>query len=120
MSRTLEDATEEVHERAGGDRTSPINHADPIADVLGFLEEVRVQKDCGSPVPDPADDPTYVVATNRVESARWLVQDDEIRISDERDGESEALLHAFGESADLVAAALGEADRLEDFVDCAP
>ena len=43
-------AAEEVRERAGSDRTSPIDHADPIADVLGLLEEVRVQKDRGPPI----------------------------------------------------------------------
>ena len=47
----------------------------------------------------------------RVQRAGRLVEDDELRPGDQRDGEPEPLLHALGEPADPVARAVGEADE---------
>ena len=47
----------------------------------------------------------------RVQRAGRLVQDDELRPGDQRDGQPEPLLHALGEAADPVAGAVGQADQ---------
>jgi hypothetical protein len=55
----------------------------------------------------------HVGPAERVEGARRLVEDDELRARDERHGHAEALLHALGEAADPVAGAGARADELQ-------
>ena len=52
----------------------------------------------------------------RVEAGRRLVQDDQLRLVDERAGDRQAPLHAAGQRLDLVLGALVELDELEQLV----
>src|SRR5207302_9664188 len=60
-----------------------------------------------------ADDLPYVVPADRIEGRRGFVQEDELRLSQERRAKAQALLHSLGEGANPIAGALGQANRLE-------
>ena len=64
-----------------------------------------------------ADDRADVVAADRVERGRGLVEDHERRVAHERRREPEPLLHPLGEAAGPVAGAVGEPGEPEDAVD---
>jgi len=71
------------------------------------------------PIANAADDGADIVAADGVERARRLVQDDELRLAEQCNGETEALLHAF-EKVPLVAASLAESDGSKRICDRAP
>ena len=56
------------------------------------------------------------VARLRVQAGGGLVEDDEVRLVDERASDRQAPLHAAGQGLDLVLGALVELDELEELI----
>jgi hypothetical protein len=86
---------------------------DPVADALDLGQQMRVQDHGRSPIARRTDDRADVGATDRIERRRRLVQEDQLRLAEERDAETEPLLHALREVVDGIVGAVGEADLVE-------
>src|SRR6266481_1755862 len=71
-------------------------------------------QDDGFPAARQSEDEVLdLPAADRVEPGSRLIQDDEVRIVDERLGEAYAALHTFGKLADCPGAGLAQSDHLE-------
>ena len=104
---------DELGQRARGDRTAVVDHAYSVADLLGLLEQVGVEKDRR---PGGAELSYYIadiVASERVEGTGRLVQDHQLGLAEEGNAETEALLHPFGEGTHFVIAAVRQAHCFE-------
>ena len=88
-----------------------------VTDPLDLGQEVRVQDHRGPAIPGGPDDRPNVGATDRVERRRRLVEQDQLRFSEERDAQTESLLHALGELADRVVRAVRQPDPVERLLD---
>ena len=88
-----------------------LHDRDPVAQPLHLAQEVRVEEHGRAARLRLADDRPHVVAADRVERGRRLVEDHERRVAEERGREAEALLHALREAGRPVAAAVREADE---------
>ena len=104
---------EQLVEAAGGDGRPLVDDRHAIADVLGLFEQVRVEEHGRPPLAQPADDLAHVVAPDRVERARGLVEHHQRGIAEQRHAEPEPLLHALGEGAHPVVASLEQPDGLQ-------
>ena len=111
---------EQLAERAGGDDPPVVDDRDPVAQPLDLAQQVRVEEHGRAPVARLADDRPHVVAADRVERGRGLVEDHERRVAHERRREPEPLLHALREAASAVAGAVGEPGEPEDALDLRP
>ena len=105
-------AVEHFGERARGHAAPVIDDADAVADLLCFAQQVGVQKHRGAARLDGADDLTHIVAADRVQCAIGLVEHDQVRITEERYGQPEALLHALGEVRHFVVRPVEQGRRL--------
>src|SRR5205807_7771665 len=94
-----------------------VHDGDRIADLLHLAAQVRVYENDRPSLPEHPDDLAHVVTSDRVERARGLVKKHHRRVVEERDAESEALLHSLGERADSARAAIGEPHRRENAID---
>ena len=71
----------------------------PVADPLDLADEVGVEQHGDAAGLQREHEVADVDPAERVERAGRLVEDDELRPGDQRDGEPEPLLHALGEPA---------------------
>ena len=58
----------------------------------------------------------HLAAANRVQPGRGFIEDDEIRIINQRLGEADAALHSFGKFAHRPRPRLGQADHLQQLL----
>ena len=96
-------------ERAGRGDPTLVEDDDAVADPLHLADQVRVEQDGDPAGPQGEQQVADVGTAKRIESARRLVEDDELRAGDQRDCQSETLLHALGEPAHAIPSAIGEA-----------
>ena len=89
----------------------------PVADALDLGQQVRVEDDRGAAIPGRADDGADIRPTDRVERRGRLIEQDQLRVAEQRDAKAEALLHALREPADRVSRAIREPDPIERLVD---
>ena len=68
-------------------------------------------------VGEAADEHAHVAHPGRVEAGRRLVEQQQLRVAQQRGGDAEPLAHAVRVAADPVAGAIGELDRLQRLVD---
>src|SRR6202008_4488338 len=93
-------AADERLDRALAHQASAGEDPDPIADPLGLGEQVRVEEDRRAPGPLLGQDPADLGAPEGIDAIGGLVEDEQLRLTEERGGEPEALPHPFGEAAD--------------------
>src|SRR5712691_12938509 len=110
---------EKLVEGALRDHAAAIDDGDPVTDLLHLAEEVRVEENGRAAVAQPTNDLAHVVPADRIERARRLVEDDEVGRAEERDAETEPLLHSLRERADAARSAVGEPDDRERVLDLA-
>src|SRR3546814_2791137 len=79
-------------------------------------EDVRAEQDRDAASAEVADGLPDLADPSRVESVRGLVEDQQIRLLDQRRGDRQALLHAQGVGPETVVVATVEGDRLEGLV----
>ena len=103
----------QVGERAAVGQARVDHDADPVADGLDVAEDVRREEHGAALVAQREDDVAHVLAADGIKAAHRLVEDDGMRIADERLREPEALHHPFGEAADGAVGASGEADSFQ-------
>ena len=99
--------------RPGAGRGDPalVEDHHPVADPLDLADEVRVEQHRDAARLQRQHEVADVDPAERVQRAGRLVEDDELRPGDQRDGQPEPLLHALREAADPVAGPVGQADE---------
>ncbi|GAA3317287.1 hypothetical protein GCM10020219_038380 [Nonomuraea dietziae] len=92
-------------------RRPPVDDDDVVADAFELTEQVRGDQDADAELgADAPDQREHLVAALRVEAVGRLVEEDQLRVVDERLRELDALLHAGGVAADGAVALLVQAD----------
>src|SRR5262249_25612407 len=89
---------------------------DAFAQRLRLVELVRADEHGLAVAPEPADVAPERVARLDVDAERRLVEDQEVRVVEERPAEREAPPEPSGQRSGAVARALGEPGQLEDLV----
>lgn len=92
---------EQVADPALGLEFTLVQDGDAVADGLDFAQFVRGEEDGFALALEALDDFADLHATDGVEAAGRLVEDEEVGVVDERLCEAHALLHPFGVSLDL-------------------
>ena len=87
---------------------APVDHDQPVADLLELTEDVGRHQDRPLAVSDPADELSHVVDPGGVEAVGRLVQDEQLGITEERRGEAEPLLHAERVLTESIRCSLAE------------
>ena len=85
-----------------------------VADLLHVVEQVGGHQHGDAERPEAGDERQHLLAPERVEAGRRLVEQDQLGIADERLGELGALAHAGREAADRAEPGLVETDEVED------
>ena len=94
-------------------------HRDAVGELLRLVEIVRRQQHRLAEQAQRADHLPRSAARCRVEPGRRLVEEEEIRVADERDAEVEPALLAAGERLHARVLLRGETDELDHLVDVA-
>src|SRR4051794_22988724 len=102
--------------RALGDEPPLLDDRHAIAQGLGLVEVVRRQEHRLAELLERAHDVPRRTARCRVEAGRRLVEEDQLRVAHERQGEVEAAQLPAAERPRVRIRLLGEAGELEDLV----
>jgi hypothetical protein len=106
-------AREQLPGRAGGDDAPVAEDGESVGESLGLLHVMRGQEDALAKRPQVADCLPGLAARGRVEAGRRLVEEDELRIADERERKVEASQLSARERAHARFALLAETDELD-------
>src|SRR5918999_2139573 len=109
----------ELARRAEGDHASVVHDCDTVGESLRLLHVVGREHDRPPGRFQCFDQIPYLATRLRVESGRWLVEKEELGITDDRAREGKALLLATGERADSPRPLLLELNDREDLGDIA-
>ena len=104
-------------EGADGFHLSVTDDADAIAESFDIRQNMAREEDGFTfffAFEDEVDD---VSSPERIETRLRFVEDDEVRVSDERLGESDALEHSFGKLPEPFIFCMHETDSFEPIVD---
>src|SRR6476469_6187034 len=103
----------ELSGRALGDDPPGLDDRDPIAQRLRLVEVVRRQQDGLAQVLQRADRAPGVAPRRRVEAGRRLVEEDQLGVADQREGQVEPALLAARERPDPSVGLLAQAGDLD-------
>ena len=104
-----------VGRRADRDDLAFVDDRDAVAEPLGLLDIVRGQQDGALLVAKGADERVDLVTRLRVETARRLIQEQELRIVDQREREREALLLPAGKPGIVLVAPVPKLEPFEQW-----
>ncbi len=108
---------DDIVERPRGDHPAAVEDDHAVADPLDLGQQVRVEDHRGAAIARRADDGADVRSPDRIERRGRLIEQDQLRLAEQRDAQPEALLHALGEAADRVPGTIREPDPVERLVD---
>src|SRR5207248_2690460 len=91
-----------------------VHDRDPVAQGLGFLEVVRGQDDRLASLPEVGNEIPERTSRGRVQARRGLVEEEELRVVDERERNRQPLALAAREMARLRVPLLGQVKGLDD------
>ena len=99
---------DQLARRADGDGLAVRHDRDLVAEALGLLDVVRAHQDRDALGAQPVDQRPQLLADLRVEADGRLVEQQQLRLVQQRAGDQQAPAHAAAELVDLRLAALGE------------
>ncbi len=103
--------------RAFGHDAAGRQHRDAVGEILGLLHVVRCEEDRLAEPTQTGDDLPGSAAGGRIEPGRRLVEEDELRITDEREREVEPPPLAAGQPRAERACLLAETDQGDRLLD---
>ena len=112
-------ALDQLARRALGDDLRLVHDDEPVAELLGLVHVVRREDEGHAALLEPVQPVPEEVARLRVEARRRLVEEQQVRLVDQRPRDRQAPLHAARQRLHLVLRALGELDELEQLVGAA-
>ena len=96
------------------DDPSLVEHDEPVAELLGLVHVVGGEDEADALLLEPEEAVPQDVAGLRVEAGGRLVEQQDLRLVDERAGDRQPAPHAAGERLDALVAALGELGEVEE------
>src|SRR4051794_36788807 len=111
--QTADGRVEELPSRTLIDRTSGVDQHQPIADLLELAEIVRADENRSPAAGQATDQRAHLAHTLRVQTVGRLVEDQQIRITQECRGDAEPLLHPQRVRAVAVVAPSTKADLFQ-------
>ena len=102
--------------RVDGERLAVVDDRDPLAQDVRLLHVVRREERRLAGAVEVFEDAPEVDARLRVDAGRRLVEEEHLRLVDERAGDHQPLREAAGELEDHRAGAVGERELLEQLV----
>ena len=110
----------EVRRCSLGDEAADVDDADPVGEHVGLLEVLRREEDRHPQLDvEPANLLPHRGAADRVEAGRGLVEEQDLRVVDERRGEVEPAPHAARVRADSAIEGVTDVDQLGQLGDAA-
>ena len=109
-------AARELRRRAERDDLPLAHDGDTVGELLSLVEVVRGQENRLPQLAQRADHVPRRPARRRIEPCRRLVEEEDLGVADEPEGEVEPPLLPAGERLHAVVALLGEADEVNDIV----
>ena len=85
----------------------------PVAQPLGFLESMGRQEDRDAALAEPVDQLVDTARGDRVQAGGRLVEEEDLRLAEERPRKGDPLAKALGQRAAWIVRAVGEVDGLE-------
>ena len=107
---------DELPRRSLGHDLGLVHDHEVVAQLLGLVHVVGRDDERRAAALELIEALPQQVARLGVQAGRRLVEDDEVRLVDERAGDRQAPLHAAGQGLDLVLGALVELDELEELI----
>ena len=92
----------------------------PVAQLLGLVHVVRGEAERHAPSLEPVQPVPEQVAGLRVQAGRRLVQEQQVRLVDQRPGDHQAPLHPARERLDTILGPLGQLHEIEQLDRPAP
>ncbi len=89
----------------------------PVAELLDLGQQVAREHHRDPLVGQPPDQQAHVPHAARIEAGGRLVEQQQLRIAQQRGGDSEPLAHAVRVAPDPIAGPLGQLDRRQRGVD---
>jgi hypothetical protein len=114
---TRSDRIDELAGRSNGDDVAVIDDRDAIAQSFGFFHVMRRQDDRTSGSLQILDQLPELSTRLRIESSGGLVEEKQLRVSNERAGNRKSLLLSARETADPRTPLFAELDDADHFVD---
>ena len=102
--------------RASGDGAAPRQDRHAVGRVLDLREDVAGEEHGSSLVAESANEVSYLLDASRIQAIRRLVEDEQLRILQERRSDPQPLLHPERVGPDEVVRSLGQIDPLQDFL----
>src|SRR5215211_2122105 len=99
---------------AFGEEAPVADHGYPVAQLLDLGEEVAGEEDRQAFLVEAADERAHVAHPARIQAVRRLVEDQDLRLPQQRGGYRQALLHTRRIRLDLVPLSPEKPDRLKD------
>jgi hypothetical protein len=109
-----------VIRRAFGDDLAVVHHHQPVAQLLGLVHVVGGQHQGHALVLEPVQPVPQHVPGLRVQSGGRLVQQQDLRVVDQRPGDRQPALHAAGQRFDLVLGPVGQLGEVQQLLDLGP
>ena len=92
---------------------SQCHYCDAIADQLDFLKDVAVEKNRLTPFLEPVQNIADLRASHRIQTIRWLVENQQVRVVQHGLREPQALPHPLRVPANRFMLTTAEADELK-------
>src|SRR5213075_2526252 len=111
---------DELARRPEGDDLAMVDDRDTVAKSLGLVHVMRREQNRAAGRLELPDELPDLTARLRIEPGRRLVEEEQLRIADDRAREREPLLLPSRKLADPTVALLVELDESDHFIDSAP
>ena len=118
--RPVAKALLDVGHAALGEYLAVIDDGDARAELLELGKDVAADHDRLAERPELAEELAQLDPGPRIEAGRRLVEEQDLRVVDERVGEAQPLLHAPREALDVRVALVAEIDEVEEVADHPP
>ena len=94
-----------------------VEDRDPVAQALGLLEPMGRQEDRDAPLAEPVDQLVDLARRDRVEPRGRLVEEQDLRIAEQRPGQRDPLAKSLGQGAAGIVGPVDQVDRMQRAVD---
>ena len=112
----LEPAADELLDRALLEDLAVVHDREPVAEGLGLLQVVGRQERSSGPRLRGQDEVPERPPRGRIEAGRRLVEEDQLRVVDERERDRQALALAAGQVLRPASALLAEVEQVDQLV----
>ena len=97
-----------------------VEQGDAVAEALGLVQVVGAEQNRAPLAAQPLDQPPHVAGRLRVQGRRGLVEEQQLRLGQQRPRQGQALLHPLAQPPDLVPGALVQLQQFQIAINLLP